>query len=508
MTVDVYSGERTLRNAWQFLIGKGFTAICTVFLVGFVVRFLALTEYAFYISVVAALETGLVLSSLGIDWVIIRYVPQFVVGGTYTGLKTFIASMVVYRFISMVVFAGIAAIATYYLEPIQFVGRTIALLLLTALFISEGLLRLLRDNTLESLANQSLTQFGVILRQGLFLALLAGMSATGSSSTVEVVLISELIASLMALSFAIYAVLKTISPLKSRRRLAEWSPPGLLTMRKTAWHNYLSGLLSYPFSAQALVLLIVTINGPAGAALFGFVTRIVEILRGYLPALLLMNVLRPRLFGIYERTKQFEKPATEARLISGLSLFTIFPVIVITALYGDWFIGVASGGRFQEGNRLLLLLVMSLVFRVQRQMATLLINCVSITSILFKNAIYSLLLIPVLFMLMGLRDLPLLAAAAIFWDEVLWTACSAYFLNSAGFKWSADLALMAKLTCVSLFCFFSLSSLQMLPNLSIVVLSFVFVAAFFVFYLWLFRPFGSDLAKVHQMVFTGLGKKK
>ena len=507
MTVDAYSGERTLRNAWQFLIGKGFTAICTVFLVGFVVRFLALSEYAFYISVVAALETGLVLSSLGIDWVIIRYVPQFVVGGTYSGLKTFIKSMVVYRVISMVVFAGVAAIVTYYLAPILFFGRTIALLLLTALFISEGLLRLLRDNTLESLANQSLTQFGVILRQGLFLALLAGMAATGSSSTVEVVLISELTASLMALSFAIYAVLKTISPLRSRGRLTEWSPPGLLAMRRTAWHNYLSGLLSYPFSAQALVLLIVTINGPSGAALFGFVTRIVEILRGYLPALLLMNVLRPRLFGIYEKTKQFEKPASEARLISGLSFFAIFPVIVITALYGDWFIGVASGGRFQEGNHLLLLLVMSLVFRVQRQMATLLINCVKLSSILIQNAIYSLLLIPVLLALMGIQDIPLFAAVAILWDDVLWTLCSAYFLKSAGFKWSADLALMAKLTCVSLLCFFSLSFIPMLPSLIAVLISSILVTIIFGFYLFVFQPLGADLVKVRQMVFTSLGKK-
>jgi O-antigen/teichoic acid export membrane protein len=505
---DTYSGRRTVRNAWQFLVGKGFSALCTVSLLGFIVRFLPLTEYAIYISAVAALEAGIVLSSLGIDWVIIRYVPQYVVSGPYIELRRFLVIVVFVRLVSMLAFAGAAATAMLYFAPGEFVGRSDALVLLAALFVSEGLLRLLRDNALESLANQFFTQLCIALRQGAFLALLAGSAAIGIPASVETVLTGELAASLLALMFAVYFVYQTIRPIQKRPANANWKPPGFLEIRRTAWHNYAGNLLSYPYSLQALVLLVVTIEGPTRAALFGFVVRIVEILRGYLPALLLMNVLRPRLFGVYERTGQFEQPASEARLISRLSFFTVFPILVITAQYGNWLIQTASGGRFHEGEQLFFLFALSLVFRVQRQMATLLINCVKLSSLLVRNAVYSLLAFPIFVLLITVDDTPRFAAYAVVWDEVLWTLCSAALLKAAGYKWSADILLMAKLAFVSWLCFFCLSILPMPPNFNGVLLSSIFIALFYCLYLYLFQPLGLDGARVKGIIFGYLRKAR
>lgn len=504
----IYSSRRTASNAWKFLLGKGFSALCTIGLLASIVRFLPLEEYAIYISFLAALETSIVLSSLGIDWVIIRYVPQYAVNGPYIKLRKFIFTTVMVRLITLLVFSGLASISLFYFSPLYFINKTGASILLMGLFVSEGLLRLLRDNTLESLANQSLTQVCIVLRQGVFLFILSIVSVVGMLGKLEVILACELTASLLALIAAIYSVRHATALLQKHSQDENWKAPNFFELRRTAWHNYVGGLISYPYSLQSLVLLVVAIEGAAFTALFGFVVRLVEILRGYLPALLLMNVLRPRIFGLYELTRKFEKPAAEARVISRISLFTIFPILVIFSLYGDWIIKTASGSRFHEGGILLLVFALSLVFRVQRQMATLLINCVNCSSILIRNASYSLILFPVFGFLAYHYKNPIFIAFSVVSDEILWTLCSGYFLKLAGYKWSSDMSLILKVGLVSIGCYVLLALFSLPLNMNGFFSALVFTVVFYSIYLYVFKPLGADGTVVKNFVSNRLAETK
>jgi O-antigen/teichoic acid export membrane protein len=496
----MYSSQRTKSNAWKFLFGKGFSALCTIGLLGSIVRFLPLAEYALYVSFLAALETSIVLSSLGLDWMIIRYVPQYAINGSYSDLRKFLVASVIVRLMTLLVFSGLASITLFYFWPLYFFERSTASILLVSLFVSEGLLRLLRDNTLESLANQSLTQVCVVLRQGVFLLILLVLPVLGMRGTLEITLACELAASSLALMAAIYSVRRAITPLKKRIQQENWKAPIFFELRRTALHNYIGGLISYPYSLQSLVLLVVAMEGAASAALFGFVVRLVEILRGYLPALLLMNVLRPRIFGLYELTKGFEKPAAEARVISRISLLTIFPVLIVFSLYGDWIIETASGGRFHDGGILLLVFALSLVFRVQRQMATLLINCVNCASILVRNAAYSLILFPVFFFLAYHYENPIYVAFAVVSDEILWTFSSGFFLNRAGYKWASDIAVILKISFSSLVGYALLKLFSLQSNINGFLFSLVFTVIFYVTYVYFFNPLGTDGTKVKDFI--------
>lgn len=494
-----YSRRRTARNAWQFILGKGFSAFCTAFLLGFIVRFLPLNDYGLYVSALATLETGIALSSLGVDWAIIRYIPYYVVGGSYLELRRFLVITFFLRLGLLLTYAGMASGISYYVWPEQFAAHQHAIFLLAALFVSEGLLRLLRDNTLESLANQAFTQLGIVIRQGFFLSILGVASLKGVPACLDTVLLSEFTASFLALIIVIFFVYRTIRPLKQKIPGDNWRTPLFSDIRRTALHNYISDLLGYPYALQSLTLLIAVFESPAHVALFGFIAQIVIILRGYLPALLLMNVMRPRLFGLYEMTQQFEKPATEAKLLSRLSFLTIFPIVVGTAHYGDWLIQLASGQRFQEGGTVFLLFTLSLIFRIQRQTATLLINCVKRSSILIRNAIFSCLTFPLFVFLMSTGHAIWFAAIAVIWDEVLWSTCSKYLLTAVGFNWSLDLKFILRLTLISLLCEASLTLLNIPVNLTGFLLTSLFISVFFCGYLYFFNPLGTEGRQIKDM---------
>ncbi|MEQ1638771.1 MAG: hypothetical protein ABL903_19095 [Methylococcales bacterium] len=499
-----YSGRRTAKNAWQFLLGKGFSAFCTAFLLGFIVRFLPLSDYGLYVSALAAVETGIALSSLGTDWAIIRYVPYYVIGGSYYELRRFLIIAVLFRLIFLLIYAGIIFGLAYYFKPEQFASYKHALLLLAGLFIIEGLLRLLRENTLESLGNQAFTQIGTLLRQGFFLSLLTLASLKHLPANLDTVLLSEFTAAALALTIIIFFVAITIRPLKKQIPGKDWQAPRFSEIRRTALHNYASDLLSYPYTLQALTLLIASIESPSHAALFGFVTQIVNILRGYLPALLLMNVMRPRLFGLYEMTQDFNKPAAEAKLISRVSFLTIAPIIVGTVSYGDWLIQLASGNRFQEGGMVFLLFTLSLIFRIQRQMATILINCVKHSAILIRNATFSFITFPIFLYLMSTGHVIWFAATAVIWDEILWSTSSKWLLNRADFKWSIDMRFIFKLSLVSIICMISLALLKVPINLTGFIFSTLYIGLFFCAYIYFFNPLGAKGIEIKNMVLSRL----
>lgn len=491
-TDHAYSVQRTLKNALHFLIGKGFSALCTAFLLGFIVRFLPVQEYGYYVSAIATLETGFGLSSLGLNWVIVRYTPYFFINSPYKALCRFIINAFILRFLLLFTYAvGLIAL-TYYFKPVLFLTYRPVIFISAALFITEGLLRQLRLETLESLSNQSFAQIGLLVRQGAFSLLLIGAAFLKVQATLETVLFAELLAAYLALLVATIFIAFAIKPIKYRPFSKTWAKPSFSEMKRIGLNNYFSELISYPYYLQPLTLLIATFETPIHTALFGFTGQLITIMRGYLPSLLLMNVMRPRLFGLYEVSHEFDKPAKEAQLIARVSLLMIFPIVVSIACYGDWLIQLASGNRFNESGFLLLLLTISLIFNIQRLIVTLLINCVKHSAILIRNAIYALITYPIFLYLMSAGHALWFASLAIIWNDIIWCGSSKKLLNAAGYKWSVDLLFILRLALISISCIIFIKWLNLPINLMGFILSGVFITLFFSSYLFFFNPLGEQ----------------
>jgi O-antigen/teichoic acid export membrane protein len=181
-------------------------------------------------------------------------------------------------------------------------------------------------------------------------------------------------------------------------------------------------------------------------------------MRGYLPALMFMSVLRPRFIGLYALTGTLRVVAAEAVLASQLSTLTIAPLVAIVVLYGDELIGLASGGKIASGQWLLATLMCSLIPRVHRQISVVLANCVGRARLLISAALIALFGLPLAWWVGITTSAVWGAAVAVVWDEVVWVVVLVAGLQNAGYLWGGNwgFALRAMLAsavvalCVSL----------------------------------------------------------
>ena len=438
-----FSRRQTLHNAGWFLAGKLLAALANLAWLVLVTRaLLPQGEFAAYVSAIATLELALALSLFGLDWLLIRQLPAALTRGDGRGLRRLIVQALVARAAcASGVALGLLGLAAALGTPALL--ASVPLPLLAALLVAEALLRLLRDTALESLAAQRLTQFGVLGRT--LLALFGfGLLAAGDGLSAATVLGIELVAALLMLACVAAWVGKA-------SRLAGSEPAALpfWASWRDAWQNYQASLLSYPMAPQALLLLVGSFAGSQLTALFGLSVRVFELLRNYVPGLLFMNVLRPRLIGRHAAHQDFAATAAEAQAISRWSAISVAPLLALLALYGDALLSLIAGQAISGQGLPLALMAATLLLRVHRQIGQLMVNCVGELSLLPRLALLGLLGWP-LGALLAAAGQPLWGAVLIlWWDELAWVLGLSLGLRRRGHAWAAQAGLLAGLLALA-----------------------------------------------------------
>lgn len=437
---DRFSRQATVSNARWFLAGKVVSALATVGWLALVTRsLLQQGGLASYLSAIAYLETALALTLCGLDWLLIRHLPPAAAAGDAAGLRRLLLAAVRARaglvFASLVLLGlGIACLG----RPASLDG--LALPLLGLLMLSEALLRLLRDTALESLAAQRYTQFGVLGRTLLALAGLAVLRALGRDVDTNALLALEATASLTMLGFSAHWVRGLLPPTSAA--VADSAPPFSHAWR-ACWPNYLAALISLPLAPQSLLLALSQLVPAAVLAPLGLALRVFEILRNYVPGLLLMNVLRPRLIGGHAVHGDFARTAAEAGLISRWSAVSVAPLVAWLALYGDPALAVFAGRALPAGLGLMLsLMAATLLLRVHRQIGQVLVNIVSAQGLLTRLALLGLLGWPLACWLAQQGRATWALPMALGWDEAAWVLGMSIGLRSAGWTWPVGTTFM------------------------------------------------------------------
>lgn len=459
--VAAYSKRRTLSNARIFVAGKVVSAAVTLAWLAMLVRVLDVGAYAAYVSAIAILETGVVLATLGIDWLVLRAVPEYVVRGARRGLVRLLWTAALTRLGAAICVGLIGMGLIAWFKPSGSMNA-ISPLLLGMLMLSESCMRLLRDNTLESLGAQANTQLGIMLRTGLAILALSLAQMQSLPISPDLVLSIELMASAIVLLYSGLAIRRAIRAMPQAQCAEDenWQGEAFGIAFRKGWHNYVSTLASFPLSMQAMVLLVATFANAQVVASFGFVARLFDITRGYVPALMLMSVLRPRFIGLYAMTRDFSKLAGEAMMASRLSAMTVAPLVGMIALYGDMLIQVLSAGRVESGRWVLMMLVGTLLLRVHRQISVVLVNCVELSSSLSRVSLAGLLAWPFALVLSMFGQPFWGVVLAVLWDECVWVLYGAYVLRRANYPWTSGLLFNGGILAIALI---SAAAVALLP---------------------------------------------
>lgn len=422
-----YSGPQTRRNIAAFLAGKVPTAILTAAVLGWSARALAPAEFGHYVVAMALLELVLGLSSFGLDWILLRFLPEYRLHGARAALLRLVGTVAACRLLLLAALAAALLLARPLLpnalpEPLAPV--------LAVLLVIEGGMRILRDNTLEALALQSRMQAVTVLRGAVLLAALALAGVHSARG----LLLAELAASALALLLSAACIGHALRRLPALPA-AGWQAPSAAQMRAVALHNYASGIVEYLYSPSCLLLLLARSQSPQAMAGLGFVLRLTDIIRNYLPGMVIFSVVRSRMIGAYAGSRDYGELQRWAHFVFKVSALSLLPVLAVALVYGDLVLRLASGGRFAEYRLLLAVLCGWLALRLHRLVLNVVCNAVGLMGMWALASLCSLVVLPLLAWL-GAAPLGLwLVPAALLGNEVVVNGLVVAGMARRGYAW-------------------------------------------------------------------------
>ncbi len=428
-----YSGPQTRRNIAAFLVGKVPTAVLTACVLGLSARVLPAAEFGHYVVAMALVELVLGLSSFGLDWVLLRFLPEYRLRGSRQSLARLVVAVAACRMLVLMLVAGGLLLArSQGWLPASFPAGLAGVV--AVLLVVEGVMRILRDNTLEALALQSRMQVVTVLRGTVIACALLAMS----NGTAHVLLLAELGASVGALLLAAGFLAHAVRALPAQAREG-WQPPSGAQMRAVALHNYASGIVEYLYSPSCLILLLARSQAPEAMAGLGFVLRLTDIIRNYMPGMVIFSVVRSRMIGAYAGNRDYGELQRWAHFVFKVSALSLLPVLAVAAVYGDLVLQLASGGRFGEYRLLFAVLCGWLALRLHRLILNVVCNAVGLMGMWALASLCSLLVLPLLAWL-GAAALGLwLVPAALLGNELIVNGLVVAGMRRRGFAWPLGL---------------------------------------------------------------------
>lgn len=438
-----YSGANTRRNILAFLVGKVPAALLTVAILGLSARTLTAAEFGRYVLVMAAVEIALGTSTLGLDWILLRYAPVYRLNGSRAGLMRMIGAVAAARgvLLSLLVAAllaggGALAAAGHALPLPPDLYAPFGLLLVT-----EGVMRILRDNTLEALALQSRLQLVLVARNGIIALALLYFSRHGGAVASDLVL-TEAAAAGCALLMSFGAVATALRAMRPEEKA--WTRPSARQMLRVAMLNYASGIVEYLYSPNFLILLLAGAASAAAIGGLGFVLRLTDIIRNYLPGMLVFGLVRSRMIGAYVRSQDFAELHMWAQFLYKISLLTLLPVMGLVLVDGEAILALASAGRYAAYHGLFAALCCWLALRLHRLILGVVFNAVELMHAWVRGSLLSLLVLPLIYLLGHERLGIWFVAVALFGNELIVNGLAVLALRRHGYAWHIGLGWMAR----------------------------------------------------------------
>lgn len=366
-TPAAYSKQALKRSAWHFLGGKAVSALLTFLILLWLVRLLSVAEYGVYVTLVASMELAMVIATLGLPWMAARFLPEFRLHAHRSQFRRLVLNILGWQVAAL---AGLASVLALGLDV--FLGwanlqtyHAVAQVYLLILF-AEGIGREVRESLLGPLLLQGVAQISLVIRNLVFIALLAAANHAGTISLIDVVQ-AELVASVVGVLLALVGLAHHLRNADSMPGKPGWQKPRLVAMWRVASHMYLSNLLTMLYSPQAYLLFIQRYLGVEAAAVFGFLRTLYEQISRYLPATLLFSLVRPKLVAAYVGDSGADGLSRNANLAGKLSLFVLMPVVTFIGVAGQDLVSLLSGVKFPDTGLLFFGFMLALIPYSQRQ---------------------------------------------------------------------------------------------------------------------------------------------
>lgn len=446
-----YGKERLRRGFLSFVLGRGVTGLLGIGILMMQVRLLSLSDYGAYVAFFAVFELTLAVSTFGIDWVGLRFIPDYRANGGLA-IRHFFRQLCSARLVTL-----LAAMAAWFfaimpsLAYLGLSGYEAAFAVFGLLVLTEGMLRFVVCVLLESLLAQIQAQTVMAARSLSYSAFLLAAALGSEAPQLTDVVRWEMIASSVGLVVAFLLLFRFVYR-ESDTAVVGWTPPERKQMMHLGFHMYLSLLLAQLSSSLVFMVLSTRLLGLEMAALYGFARNIGEIVRKFLPAQLLRSLIRPVVLARYNQSHNFLQLNRQVGYAYLASLLALLPLLVAFGLAGNELAALLSAGKFTDSRWLIFAILTTFIPFSHRIVLELVITAVERADLWTRAALMGVLSLPLAIALTTWTNLGAYALVlVVFLVEMLSNYIIVTGLRSAGYAYSFDWPRLLRLSIVGLF---------------------------------------------------------
>lgn len=405
-----YSIGELRRSALHFLVGKVGSALLTFLVFILLAHSLRLDSYGAYATLLAIVELGIALSTLGLDWATARHLPEYRLYASPAQLHAFLRMVTLPRVFALFVLAGLVLLAQNLVaEWFSLEKYLFALQLYCGVLVIEGVARIIRESILGELMQQKLAQAGLILRNLLLLLSVLWLKIAvwphvpaGHIRLLDVA-IAEFFSALVGLLLVAYFLRRHLRTLAAEAEPREdWEPANLKSVWRTARHMYASYLLTLSYGAQVFTFIVNSWLGLQAAAVYGFARNLSDLLRKYLPSEMFMSLIRPKFVAAFAASNgDVAALRANALLTWKVSLFVLAPGILFFAAYGKEFIHLVSNDKFTQHSLLVFGMLLTLIPASQRRILEMVATILHHPDLCSRASAAGLIMLPLVFFLLS-----------------------------------------------------------------------------------------------------------
>lgn len=365
-----FSVARIRASLIAFAIGKGITAPLSFVLILMLAAVMSSGEYAGYIASVAVLEISIVIGTFGVEWVTQTAIANIRVHGNPRQLRRAALLLAALPVVPYAVLAALLwALAPTVSALLGSVAPVEVLRLYAVVLLLEGPTRMLRDSLLAVLLQQRTAQVSQVLRVLVTFSIVSVTILSGGTVEAVDVARAEIVAACVAFAAASVALAAYLWSLPrtpgADPSIGAWFGPSSV---RFAGHAYTSLLLMLLIGTDVMTALVAHFLGAESTAAFGFVVRLVETARRYLPMDVFWGVIRPATIGRHEESgRRLEALMRDCNRLVEINLLAVGLALAVAIAVGDPLVRLLSKGNVDFPPMLLVALLPLLALHTVRR---------------------------------------------------------------------------------------------------------------------------------------------
>lgn len=443
---EPFSISRMKGSLVVFGAGKLISAIVGIAWLLLLVRILDVPSYGGYITLLALLEITSLLSNAGVYSFAQRYLTEARLPNNVSHLPWLLWASLFFRILTLccvLVVLGLfdSKIATW----LQQDKLTDVLLIYGFVIVFEGGARYL-EIVFEALLEQGKAQVSVLARNFLRVVVIYFILVNSGSVSLHDVVLVELFTSVLGFTIAVCFswVVSGVGRGEYVQESRGESGFGLRRIVSFCLPMYMAQCFFLIYSPDMIKIVVSRLLGAVEAAAFGFAHAVSFVLQRYLPASLLLGLIRPMLVARRAHANNDDQLIAVGNIILKINIFLLLPVVVFLAICGDDFSNFLSGGKFSRTGRLMFLLTLLLVPMGLHVVMSMLATAVEDRRAVLLGTFSS---IPGIFVGILLSEqLGTTAMALGLWvSELSWCFMTHQLLRRSGFEFKIDWGAWSKL---------------------------------------------------------------